>query len=415
MNSGKQFSIIGATITGNRGAEAMLCTTVGRMRADFPDATFHLFSYYPKEDSGLVTDPAIRVWDARPLPACFLVLMACLWRTAKLVKLERLFERGALKALIHSDALLDIQGISFNDSKLLALPYKVASILPALMVGTKVFKLSQAMGPFKNWLNRTAAKICLSKCSAVVSRGAHTANFVEGLGLPQGKCTTAADIAFAYEPSFSLTRENEEKLGALAQSIGDARKSGLIVAVSPSSVVNNLFRKKGRCYVAELADLIREITGKGHTVVVVPNANRETATSRNNDLAVIAALQKEFSTAPATGSVFLVDFTVNTAGLHRLIAQADVLLASRFHGMVGGLSLAVPTLVVGWSHKYMEVLEMFGLQEYALSWQASSEETLRAFNRLCNDREAVGEKLRAHLPSIQRSAVSQFELVRSSL
>ena len=44
-----RFSLIAATVSGNRGAEAMLETSIGRIRERFPDARFSVFSYYPDD------------------------------------------------------------------------------------------------------------------------------------------------------------------------------------------------------------------------------------------------------------------------------------------------------------------------------------------------------------------------------
>ena len=63
-----------------------------------------------------------------------------------------------------------------------------------------------------------------------------------------------------------------------------------------------------------------------------------------------------------------VDYDVNTAGIRRIIQQADVLVTSRYHAMIAGLCLSVPTLVIGWSHKYRETMAYFGLAEYALDF-----------------------------------------------
>jgi len=38
-------------------------------------------------------------------------------------------------------------------------------------------------------------------------------------------------------------------------------------------------------------------------------------------------------------------------------------VASRFHAVVGCLSQSVPTLAFGWSHKYRELLDDFGVAE----------------------------------------------------
>ena len=46
----KEVAITGATFTGNRGAEAMLTTVIGRVHDKDPDVICNVFSYYPEDD-----------------------------------------------------------------------------------------------------------------------------------------------------------------------------------------------------------------------------------------------------------------------------------------------------------------------------------------------------------------------------
>ena len=64
----KTFAIIGGTLWGNRGAEAMVVTTMGRVRETVPDASFLILSYYPAADRRLAGGAAtpVAVDDATP-------------------------------------------------------------------------------------------------------------------------------------------------------------------------------------------------------------------------------------------------------------------------------------------------------------------------------------------------------------
>ena len=168
-----RFSLIAATVHGNRGAEAMLETSIGRIRDRFPDARFTLFSYYPEKDRELdprqrreraVVDPRLPRWRAVPAVAArgavrALASAAC----------PRFFPRS-VRELAESAALIDLAGVSFIDGREKFLPFNILTILPAMLLGTPVFKMAQAIGPFKHPLNRFASKL-LWHCALVVARG----------------------------------------------------------------------------------------------------------------------------------------------------------------------------------------------------------------------------------------------------
>ena len=59
----KKIAIIGATISGNHGAEAMLSATIGRIRELQPDANFVVFSYLAKKDREITNDKNLVVID----------------------------------------------------------------------------------------------------------------------------------------------------------------------------------------------------------------------------------------------------------------------------------------------------------------------------------------------------------------
>lgn len=48
------------------------------------------------------------------------------------------------------------------------------------------------------------------------------------------------------------------------------------------------------------------------------------------------------------------------------IGRARLVIASRYHGMIGALTQGVPCLVIGWTHKYAGFLDHYGLREALL-------------------------------------------------
>lgn len=62
--------------------------------------------------------------------------------------------------------------------------------------------------------------------------------------------------------------------------------------------------------------------------------------------------------------------------LKAALAQASAAVASRFHAVVGCLSQSVPTLAFGWSHKYRELLDDFGVADRVVTPESDPAATI---------------------------------------
>ena len=172
------YSIIAATLSGNRGAEAMLETVVGRLRADRADLHFHVFSYYPDDDRRLIVDdPAISLHSSTPM-----ALVLRLFPLALLFGLlKKLFGVGVLRfasadvrGLAESAALVDLAGVAFIDGREKFLPFNILTLLPAWLLGTPIVKMPQATGPFDKGANRALASRVLPSNSVHCAKSSLT-------------------------------------------------------------------------------------------------------------------------------------------------------------------------------------------------------------------------------------------------
>jgi colanic acid/amylovoran biosynthesis protein len=104
-----------------------------------------------------------------------------------------------------------------------------------------------------------------------------------------------------------------------------------------------------------------------------------------------------------------VDYDIKSDSIRRIIGAGDVLLTSRYHAMISGLSLAVPTAVIGWGHKYRETMAYFDLQEYSLNFSDHSVDLERIVKELLDKKSAIQRKIKKHLPEVRALSETQFE------
>lgn len=418
--SAPTIAVIAGTIWGNRGAESMLTTTIGVMHENCPDARFLAYSYYPIKDRELIHDEAVEVLDARPLTLALKYFPVSLLAAILDMIGIRIPLPHALDALRKADVLLDIGGITFADGRALFLLFNIFTILPAMLLKTPVIKLAQAMGPFKTTLNRALAGFFLKRCKHVFARGAGTAKNLQDLGLPQDHWSQAADVAMLYRPSFTLSIENQTRISELTEKLDTLRSQGkTIVALSPSILVMEKSRNEGIPYGQLFGGLVNHLSQRNIHPVFLPNATREGSTSpRNNDILAIEEIRsicRDQLSAEVLASVDWVDYDINTRSVRELISRSDVLLTSRFHAMVSGLALGVPTLVVGWSHKYMETLADFGMDHLAFDFRSPAEDLGAMVDEILEKKEAFKSQILSKLPSVRQSSSSQFLYVKDFL
>lgn len=398
------IAIIGSALSGNKGAAAMLESAIQTLTERLPDAQFTLLSMYPDEDRKQNPYKNLEIVDASPL---MLGIGINSWALAHRVlpfAREAIHENSpAVRALKKADVLLDQGGITFVDGREKFLLYNVASILPALNLKVPVVKCAQALGSFENPINKWAAKTYLPKMAAIVSRGAVTHEYLNSLKLDN--VIEGADYAFLLDVTKDDKKSAEQKFDAV---FFDKSK---VVGISPSVVMRKKVDAAGGSYVREMVEFIDYVTSKkGYKVALIPHSVRTgTDKTHNNDLPLC---QEIFAKLSRPKKVLFVEQELGSQELRYLIGQCDLFVASRFHAMISSLAMGVPTLVIGWSHKYKEVLDMFGLADWAFGQDKLTQNYLRErFDVLDNDADTIRKKIAAALPGVKKKAYEQVDVI----
>jgi polysaccharide pyruvyl transferase WcaK-like protein len=401
----ERIGIIGGTLSGNKGAEAMLTTAACKLRQLLPDREFSIFSYYPKRDRKIGIQYWARIANASPIS-----LALKFFPGALLVRFARAFGiriPGRLlpkpvRILRDCEVLVDVGGITFSDGREIYLPFNVLCIWPAMLMGVPVVKFAQAMGPFKHRLNRWLARRLLPRCAHIFARGEETLRFLDEIGISRN-VTLSPDVAFAFDDDCRLRTEEEP----LEETLGG---EGRLVGICPSSVVYQECQKAGIDYPGLLAGFIAGLLEKGWRVVLIPNAIRKRSDRlKNNDVPVIEMIAGRLGERVGL-AVFARD--VDAMTIKRIIARCDFFIASRFHALIAALTQGVPTLVCGWGHKYFEVLDRFRLREHAFDYKQLTPELLEGkFDRLIEQGDEIRSKIIRHLPEVQAEAMEQIRFV----
>ena len=393
----KEIAIIGATLSGNKGAASMLQAGLDLIPEYAGDIRVNVLSVYPDADRKLNQDKQVSIVQAKPWQ---LMLMIPLSLAGRLFS-PSLRLMPALRVLNRSDLLIDMSGISFVDGRGGAtLVYNIACILPALILGKKVLKYSQALGPFNHPLNRLVARLLLSQVAINVARGAKTLEHTKELGL--------SNVELCADAAFAMVERNtvEEELALAALNRFDGRP---IVGISASSVVRKYADRHGVDYCQILAEFIDKVTTKGYGVWLIAHAVRKS--KKSGHTSDVETCETIYAQVSHKAFCHLITEDHSPATLRRIIGECDLFVASRFHAMVSSLAKGIPTLVTSWSHKYREVLEQFGLREWTVNHQSlTTRDLLDGFDRLVEQQDEVRTRIAQHLPEVMASSRRNAEV-----
>lgn len=406
-----KFTIIGSSLSGNKGAASMLESTIQTLGDKYPGAEFVLLSVYPEEDRRLNIYNNLTILSSSPIKLGLELLpLALLCRLVHPLRSNIINKSPQLKAIHDSEALLEQGGITFSDGREIYLLYNVISILPAMLLGTKVIKCAQALGPFNNPVNRLVSKSILPRVKLIIARGKKTYEHLVTLGLRN------IELATEYSFSLSISKENEEEAKRIYAKSSNAIDSHnkINVGISPSTVVNKKCKKAGIDYILLMQWFINDLISKGYIVTLVPHSVRiGTNKLHNNDLPLCQEIHA--GVRNKSSCIFLND-ELSSQALRYIIGQTDLFVASRFHAMISSLSMGVPTLVLGWSHKYMEILELFTINKYGIDSSKLSKKVLsESFNELASQRKDIVSGLKKKLPEIRKLSQSHVDLIDKAI
>ncbi|CAN5643267.1 hypothetical protein BH23PAT2_BH23PAT2_03770 [soil metagenome] len=404
-----KYSIIGSAIDGNKGAAAMLEAAIQTIAAKDEKAEFTLLSMYPEADKKINTYDNLQIISAKPLYLGLVINpLSLLYRILPPLR-PLLRTNQQIAAIAEADVFLDQGGITFVDGREVFLIYNIASILPAMFIGTPVVKCSQAMGPFESRVNSFFAKLFLPHVAKIYARGQKTYESLQKLSLDNVELV--ADYAF----SMNVTKLEAKISDKLLKKNG-YDKSRRNIGVFPSEVLRKKAEKLGQNYEEVIANFIDAITvGDDATVYLVPHSQKPSGKRHNNDLPVCRDI---YEFVKNKKQCVYINEPTSPQQLRHIIGQMDINVVARFHAMVSSLAMGVPVLVTGWSHKYQEVLDMFELQDSAFdASQLSVDGLMQRFTDVFQAKQKHEKLIKNNLSAVQASSIKQadeiYEIAKS--
>lgn len=396
-----KYAVIASTFSGNKGAASMLEASIQTITKKDKDAVFSVFTIYPEEDQSFNTYKNVELLNAKPLYLGLIINPLTL--LYKLLPPFRwlLKKNNAVRALSEADVLLDQGGITFVDGRTKFLLYNVATILPGFFTNTRVVKCSQAMGPFTG-INRFISKLILPRVNTICARGSKTREFLDTLELEN--VVDSTDYAFLLD----ITEDEVSRADKLLNKY-KFKKSDNCIGLLPSEVVHKQSTKNGKDYVEFNKRFINNMLENGNQVLLMAYSAREGKDSlHNNDLPVC----REIAAGIKDDNFTFIDEEVSAQQLRNIIGKMDIVVTSRFHAMIAALTMGIAPVVVSWSHKYAEVMDMFEIEDLAMGSDKLNVDSLnRVAKNTLKSKVLLSKKITDNLTSVKQSAKKQVETI----
>jgi len=398
------FSAFADSRTGNRGAVSMLESAIDHLTDEAHPGVVNVFSVYPKADKKLPQTPRVNLYNGTPLNLVTkLIPLSILYRLGRALGIS--FKPGAfgaaMQALLDTDVCLMIGGTTFSDAQLFKVPYNVACLLPAIILGKKAIMYSQTLGPFKNPLNRWAARWSLSHMDFVVPRGPGSLANVRSLNLP-------CPVEYFADSAFTLVVPPDVEQ-AIHQKYDPILAGKKVVGISVNTIVQEKCEKIGIDHNGAWVTLIEYLQAQGYFILMVPHSMRPGSKSRhNNDLLLVDEI---LSSLKSQDNILVVNEPYNCKELRVVVGLADYYIASRFHSMISALCTKTPVSVFGWGYqKYHEVLEDFELEAYCHdAHELSGEALIAGFEVVVRDADEIRKRMERNLPKVQQSSMQNHQ------
>jgi len=278
-----------------------------------------------------------------------------------------------------------------------AFPYTVLKwTLLAREAGAKVVFLSLGAGPIDTWLGRRFIRRALKLSSYRSYRGETSKQVVDSLHVFETN-KVVPDLAFSLDSPF-LSKEV-------------ARSRVPVVGINPLPLYSDYWymtdERKYEAYVGKLAAFADWLVDRGCEVRFIP-------TQLKVDPAVIADVRRRM-TKKGTPEYdeLIVEPTIH--GLDELLAalsELDVMVATRYHGILLSLALHKPVLAIAYHEKSRDLMNWLGLGDYVIDGDTFTVEALtERFPLLEKESRAIRSSLRQQTPDFQSAVQAQYDEV----
>lgn len=399
MSSRTRVAIFGLFGTGNFGNEATLQAVVGNVHRVRPDseivcicpnpdaaASMHEVTAVPMAENG------IRSWSPRRAPARLL-------RKLGIVTVSEPYSWLKGLVLLRGTEMLIVPGTGlFTDAYGSSGLYMLLKwILIAKANRSRVLILSVGGAPLDSAIGRRLARLALSLADTRSYRDGATKQYLSGVGFETNRDSVYPDLAFSL-PEASLPQRQSPAGRPQTVGLGVIEAPGRLAAADTASQTQ-------LAYLETVAAFAAWLVGRGYRVRMLVGDRADLGTHE-----AFTRLLREY--APGAEEHVLDDPPSSVDDLLSQIATTDLVVATRFHGVLLSLLCGKPAISISFHHKCDALMSAMGMAEYCLDLDALSPEALiEAFEGLEGSAAALAPRIRDRVLAFRAALDEQYERV----
>lgn len=222
--------------------------------------------------------------------------------------------------------------------------------------GTKIVLLPQAFGPFLSHQNKEAIKVIADKADLIFTRERLSYNYLTGI--------------VGERPNIKISPDFTNLIKGIVPSNFDKINNRFCI-IPNYRMIDRTDKKVGDLYIPLMAVCVQHLIQKEQKPFFLIHDG-------DDDLRLAKNICAYFGTD--------IPIIQENDALHikGIIGSCTGTIGSRFHGLVSALSQGVPSLAIGWSHKYKMLFEAYEFTDGIIDINDQKENILNKIDLLIN-------------------------------
>lgn len=274
-----------------------------------------------------------------------------IWYKRKMIPLDKLFhvfspnilEDYGIVTSEKVDTILDASGFAYSDQWTVKSIKKTAKMYKDYKQrGKKIILLPQAFGPFNNKeIAQYSSEIC-EYADLIYARDEVSYDYLLKITNHRDKIRIAPDFTNI------LNGKQDRNFSELI--IGD-KKAAIVPNIK---MIKKMDSKSAELYIETLKYIIKKLIANNYNPFFLIFESK-------GDINIAKKLNSEMGL-----NLSIISQEDSLKSKH-IISKCDVVVSSRFHALICSLGQGIPSIALGWSHKYDELFREYNAQKYIIS------------------------------------------------